>query len=519
MHDEQSITGQDGDIGSTATPQEHSVNAPEPTPEIVQSTEAATPTPTPVHAEPAPEESSVPAPAPESSAVAEVTATPEPAAAPTEAAAEAAPAEQPAAAPAAKQEHQPSKRAKLSPEFLERWKELQDAQRERKQIEMRVVRKIKGGTILDYKGLDVFMPFSHWHLGPEFSDQEIDNALGKAVSVRVIEVSAPEKGRAVASRRKMLMEERCASFKEGMALKGKVSGITSFGIFVDLGGVEGLVHISQLAPHKIQNPSAVMKVGDEITVSIYKIDQKRGRVWLNLSDFAGGPWKEAAAKYGVGTIHMAKVVLLKKYGIFVELEPMVEAFVHVQELSWTRRVKDPADVYKVGQEIEVKILKLKEAAHKIEASVKQVKESPWVNFATTYRKGATCEGKVKEVVEKGAVIELPDDVDGFLPRSKMMQRGSDVVPELKVGDVLNLRVVDFSAEQQFIILGIKYENPNPEGQRGPRGPREERRGGDRDRGPRRDDRPRGDFPVSSGARPTLGELISEKIRKKLTGSK
>ncbi len=430
------------------------------------------------------------------------------------AAAASSPAEGDATAPAAPAVHppkpQPAKKEPLSPEVLAKWKELQEALHQKKTVEMRVLKKVKGGTILDYKGLDVFMPFSHWHLGTESGDAEIDKVLGHSIPVRVIEVSSPEKGRVLASRRKILMEERCAQLKEGEEMKGRITGVTSFGVFVDVGGVEGLIHISQLMSRRGMTAAEQLKVGDEVDVSIFRIDQKRGRVWLNLRGFVTDAWKEVPAKYPLGSVHKAKVVDIKKYGVFVELEPGIEAFLHAQEMSWTSRIKDPGEQYKQGDEIEVKVLKIKENAQKIEVSVKQLAEDPWPMLALSFRKGTVCEGKVKEVLEKGIVIELPDKVDGFLPRSKMSPRGGgDPIPDPAVGDTLTLRVVDVSAEKQFIILGIF--TPRPERSR------DDRRGGhghghghgrDRDRG-------RGESGPPAGHQPTLGELISEKIRKKL----
>jgi ribosomal protein S1 len=412
----------------------------------------------------------------------------------------------------------PPKKEPLSAEVIAKWKELQEALHQKKTVEMRVLRKIKGGTILDFKGLDVFMPYSHWHIGPESGDAEIDKLLGHPLMVRVIEVSSPEKGRVVASRRKILMEERCAQLKDGQELKGRISGVTSFGVFVDIGGVEGLIHISQLMSRRGMSAAEHLKVGDEVDVSIFRIDQKRGRVWLNLRGFLAGAWKEVPEKYPVESVHKGKVVDIKKYGVFVELEPGIEAFLHAQEMSWTARVKDPGDVMKVGDDIELKVLKVKETAQKIEVSLKQTTENPWDALAITYRKGTVCEGKVKEVLEKGVVIALPDHVDGFLPKSKMTPRGGgDPLPDPAVGDSMQLRVVDVSSEKQYIILGThtpRPDRPRDDRPRDDRRPRQDRGGFDRDRGRDRD-RDRGGSGMPVGHQPTLGELISEKIRRKL----
>ncbi|HZV13229.1 MAG TPA: S1 RNA-binding domain-containing protein [Candidatus Kapabacteria bacterium] len=381
------------------------------------------------------------------------------------------------------------------------WQELQEAQKQKSVLEMRVLRRVKGGTVLDYKGLDVFMPLSHWHIRHTFDETEIDQALGKTIPVQVVEITPFAEKRAIASRRKLLLKERFAGITAGAVMQGKVTGITDFGAFVDLGGVEGLVHVSHLAPYHIRKPSDIVSVGQEVTVKVLKIDPKRGRMWLSMEEFVASPWTGAAERYPVGSIHKGTVTDVKKYGLYVQLEQGIDGFVHISELSWTHRIKEPADLFKAGDQVDVCVTEIKEDKKKMELSIKKAKENPWDKIAAMFSKGTLWDAKVKEVVEKGAVVELPHAVDGFLPKSKMARDRDEAPPELHAGDTLQLKVIDVSAEKQFVILAIPFQNDKENTHRHERGGRERSS--------------KQDFPNSPRPTATLGELISEKIKQKL----
>ncbi len=376
------------------------------------------------------------------------------------------------------------------------WNELLEAHNEHRIVEMRVVRRIKGGLILDYKGFDVFMPHSYWHFRTDFDESEIDGALGKIISVHVREITPFEKRRAVASRKKVALNEMFTGITRNAVLEGTVSGLTSFGVFVKLGaagtgGIEGLIHISELAPYHVVTPADVVAVGQPIKVRVVRLDKKRGRIWLNASEFLPSKWLGAAEKYPVESIQKGAVTEITKHGMYVQLEQGIVGFVHGSEITWMSRWKDPGTMFHSGDEVEVRVVEISEEKRQLSLSVKRAKENPWEKIVATYQKGTFWEGKIKEIGEKGAVIELPDGTEGFLPRSKMMVKRDEPAPALHAGDVQKLKVIDVDAEERFLIFAIPFQ----------REPRQNGAGGEF----RRDDRRPAGEPHREGGNAPRGE--------------
>jgi small subunit ribosomal protein S1 len=344
-------------------------------------------------------------------------------------------------------------------EKMKIWDEVEKAYAERKVVIGRVIERIKGGLAVDI-GVRAFLPGSQIDVRPV---RNLDALRGQELRMRVIKVNK-KRGNIVLSRKVLLEEENAEKKKhtlemlaEGKVLKGVVKNITDYGAFIDLGGIDGLLHITDMSWGRVGHPSEVFKVNDEIDVVVLKYDPATERVSLGHKQLMTDPWANVIERYPVGARVSGKVVSLTDYGAFVELESGVEGLVHVSEMSWSKRVKHPSKILNVGDAIDAMVLGVDPTARRISLGLKQVETNPWHDLAEKYPVGSKIQGKVRNLTEFGAFVEVEDDIDGLIhisdmSWSKRIKHPSEV---LKKGDVVEAMVLNIDAENQRLSLGLK----------------------------------------------------------------
>ena len=329
----------------------------------------------------------------------------------------------------------------------------------------RVKAKVKGGLIVNI-GVDAFLPASQIDVQPP---KNLDQYLGQTYDFKVLKINLDRKN-IVISRRELIEEQRqskrrnlLAEITPGDTRKGTVKNITDYGAFIDLDGLDGLLHITDMSWGRISHPSEVLKVGEEITIMIIEVDRDRERVSLGLKQTTPNPWDGIESRYPVGARVRGKVVNLVPYGAFVELEQGVEGLVHVTELSWVKRVSKPGEILKVGEEIEAMVLGIQKDEQKISLSVRQIEPNPWDMVRHNYPVGARVRGKVRNLTSYGAFVELEEGIDGMVHVSDMswtrkVNHPSEVV---KKGDEVDALVLDVDPSSQRISLGMKQLLADP----------------------------------------------------------
>src|SRR6187551_3095693 len=344
-------------------------------------------------------------------------------------------------------------------EKMKIWDEVEKAFLDRRVVIGRVIERIKGGLAVDI-GVRAFLPGSQIDVRPV---RNLDALRGQELRMRVIKVNK-KRGNIVLSRKALLEEENAEKKKhtletlaEGKVLKGVVKNITDYGAFIDLGGIDGLLHITDMSWGRVGHPSALFKVNDEIDVVVLKYDPATERVSLGHKQLMNDPWSNVIERYPVGARMSGKVVSLTDYGAFVELEPGVEGLIHVSEMSWSKRVKHPSKILNVGDTVEAMVLGVDPAARRISLGLKQVESNPWHDLAEKYPVGTKIKGKVRNLTEFGAFVEVEEDIDGLIhisdmSWSKRIKHPSEV---LKKGDVVEAMVLSIDAENQRLSLGLK----------------------------------------------------------------
>ena len=350
----------------------------------------------------------------------------------------------------------------LSKEMAEKmkvWDEVERAYQERRVVTGRVIERVKGGLAVDI-GVRAFLPGSQVDMRPV---RNLDALRGQELRMRVIKVNK-KRGNIVLSRKAVLEEENAekkqetlATLEEGKVLDGVVKNITEYGAFVDLGGIDGLLHITDMSWGRINHPSEVLNVADEIKVVVLKFDRESERVSLGMKQLQADPWTTATIKYPVGARVKGRVVSLTDYGAFVELEQGVEGLIHVSEMSWSKKVKHPSKILAVNQEVECQVLGIDQEAHRISLGLKQVESNPWEQLAEKYPIGAKLTGKVRNLTEFGAFVEVEEGIDGLIHISdlswtKRVKHPSEV---LKKGDTVEAVVLNIDADNQRLSLGLK----------------------------------------------------------------
>ena len=348
----------------------------------------------------------------------------------------------------------------------EAWKELEKAFEAEEAVKGVINGKVKGGFTVDLKGIRAFLPGSLVDVRPVRDTTHLEN---KELDFKVIKLDA-KRNNVVVSRRAVLEAENSAereqlleTLTEGMEIKGIVKNLTDYGAFVDLGGVDGLLHITDMAWKRIKHPSEIVNVGDEINVKVLKFDRERNRVSLGLKQLGEDPWVNIKGRYPENTRVPAKVTNLTDYGCFAELEEGVEGLVHVSEMDWTNKNIHPSKVVDVGDEIEVMILDIDEERRRISLGIKQCQPNPWEEFSQNYNKGDRITGKIKSITDFGIFIGLEGGIDGLVHLSDISwnETGEEAVRKYKKGDEVETVILSVDPERERISLGIKQLESDP----------------------------------------------------------
>lgn len=328
--------------------------------------------------------------------------------------------------------------------------------------------KVKGGFTVDLKHIRAFLPGSLVDVRPVRDTTYLE---GKDLEFKVIKLD-PKRNNVVVSRRAVVEEEYSAEreqllekLQEGQVLKGIVKNLTDYGAFVDLGGIDGLLHITDMAWKRVKHPSEVVEVGQEIEVKVLKFDRERNRVSLGLKQLGEDPWTNIGRRYSEGTRVFGKVTNITDYGCFVEIEPGVEGLVHVSEMDWTNKNINPAKVVQVGDEVEVMVLDIDEERRRISLGMKQCQSNPWEDFANKYKKGDRVVGAIKSITDFGIFVGLEGGIDGLVHLSDLSwgEGGEEIVRNYKKGEEVEAVVLSVDPERERISLGVKQLEQDPFG--------------------------------------------------------
>ncbi len=345
------------------------------------------------------------------------------------------------------------------------WEDLEKAYKDEKVVEGRILSRIKGGMMVDI-GVKAFLPGSQIDLHPV---RDLDGLVGKSFPLKIIKINH-RRGNVVVSRRVLLEESRdkkrqttLSTLKEGQLIQGTVKNITDYGAFIDLGGIDGLLHITDMSWGRVGHPSELFVVGDRVEVMVLKYDRETGRISLGLKQKSADPWTNVAAKYPVGSRVRGKVVSLTDYGAFVELEPGVEGLVHVSEMSWTHEVRHPSRLVSVGDQVEAAVLNVDLNSRKISLGMKQTAPNPWDMVEAKYPSGTRIEGKVKSLTDFGAFIGLDEGIDGLIHISDMSWTKHIKHPSelFKKGQKVEAVVLRIDKEKERLSLGFKQLTRDP----------------------------------------------------------
>ncbi|CRF60918.1 30S ribosomal protein S1 [Salmonella enterica subsp. enterica] len=348
----------------------------------------------------------------------------------------------------------------------EAWITLEKAYEDAETVTGVINGKVKGGFTVELNGIRAFLPGSLVDVRPVRDTLHLE---GKELEFKVIKLDQ-KRNNVVVSRRAVIESENSAerdqlleNLQEGMEVKGIVKNLTDYGAFVDLGGVDGLLHITDMAWKRVKHPSEIVNVGDEINVKVLKFDRERTRVSLGLKQLGEDPWVAIAKRYPEGTKLTGRVTNLTDYGCFVEIEEGVEGLVHVSEMDWTNKNIHPSKVVNVGDVVEVMVLDIDEERRRISLGLKQCKSNPWQQFAETHNKGDRVEGKIKSITDFGIFIGLDGGIDGLVHLSDISWNvaGEEAVREYKKGDEIAAVVLQVDAERERISLGVKQLTEDP----------------------------------------------------------
>ena len=326
--------------------------------------------------------------------------------------------------------------------------------------------KVKGGLTVMINGIRAFLPGSLVDIRPVKDTAPYEN---KEMEFKVIKLDR-KRNNVVVSRRAVLeatmgadREALLANLKEGAIVKGVVKNITDYGAFVDLGGIDGLLHITDMAWRRVKHPSEVVQVGDEVEAKILKFDQEKNRVSLGIKQLGDDPWNGLSRRYPAGTRMFGKVANLTDYGAFVEIETGIEGLVHVSEMDWTNKNVHPSKVVQLGDEVEVMVLEIDEDRRRISLGMKQCKSNPWDDFEATHKKGDRVTGQIKSITDFGVFIGLPGGIDGLVHLSDLSwtQPGEEAVRNFRKGDEVQAVVLAIDVERERISLGIKQIESDP----------------------------------------------------------
>ncbi len=358
---------------------------------------------------------------------------------------------------------------RLSKEKADRlkiWDEIEDIIEKEGIVEGTIIDRVKGGLSVNVKGIKAFLPGSQIDLRPV---RNLDKLIGQTYKFKVIKHNR-KRGNLVLSRRALLEEERASMraktiemLQEGATVKGTVKNITNYGAFIDLGGIDGLLHITDMSWGRINHPSEMLQIGEELEVLVLKYDMENERVSLGLKQLKPDPWQKVAEKYPIGEKVVGKVVSMADYGAFVELEDGIEGLIHVSEMSWTRRIKHPSQVVSIGDEVEVVVLAIDEENRRISLGLKQTQPNPWLELQEKYPPGTIIQGKVRNVTDFGVFIGIEEGIDGLVHVSDISwtEKIKHPADKFKKGQEVKAVVLSVDPENERIALSIKQLTPDP----------------------------------------------------------
>ncbi|MFI0396089.1 30S ribosomal protein S1 [Paracoccus jiaweipingae] len=342
----------------------------------------------------------------------------------------------------------------------EAWDRLEKAYAAEERVEGAIFGRVKGGFTVDLGGAVAFLPGSQVDVRPV---RDAGPLMGLKQPFQILKMDR-RRGNIVVSRRAILEESRAeqraeviANLSEGQTVDGVVKNITEYGAFVDLGGVDGLLHVTDMAWRRVNHPSEILAIGETVKVQVIKINKDSHRISLGMKQLQADPWDTVAGKFPISSVHSGRVTNITDYGAFVELEPGVEGLVHVSEMSWTKKNVHPGKIVSTSQEVDVMVLEIDEAKRRVSLGLKQTMRNPWEVFAETHPAGTVIEGEVKNITEFGLFVGLDGDIDGMVHLSDISwdTRGEDAIQDFRKGDMVKAVVQEVDTEKERISLSIK----------------------------------------------------------------
>jgi small subunit ribosomal protein S1 len=348
----------------------------------------------------------------------------------------------------------------------EAWGQLEVAFRGNERVTGVIYHRVKGGFTVDLSGVSAFLPGSQVDIRPV---RDVTPLMNTPQPFQILKMDR-SRGNIVVSRRAVLEESRAearnelvANLKEGQVLQGVVKNITDYGAFVDLGGVDGLLHVTDIAWQRINHPSEVLQIGQTVDVQVIRFNPETQRISLGMKQLEADPWDDVEAKYPVSSKFVGRVTNIADYGAFVELEPGIEGLVHVSEMSWTKKNVHPGKIVSTSQEVEVMVLDVDPQKRRISLGLKQCLDNPWDSFVAEHTSGSELEGEIKNITEFGLFVGLPGDIDGMVHMSDISweKSGEDAIADYKKGDIVKVKVLDVDVTKERISLGIKQLREDP----------------------------------------------------------
>ncbi|MBI4031923.1 MAG: 30S ribosomal protein S1 [Proteobacteria bacterium] len=348
------------------------------------------------------------------------------------------------------------------------WIELEKSHAKGERVTGVIFSKVKGGFTVDLGGAVAFLPGSQVDIRPV---RDVSPLMNTPQPFMILKMDRP-RGNIVVSRRAVLEESRnevrseiLGNLREGQVVQGVVKNITDYGAFIDLGGVDGLLHVTDISWKRVGHPSEVLQVGQTIDVQIIRYNEENQRISLGMKQLEGDPWQGVTAKYKAGQKVIGKINNITDYGAFVELEPGIEGLVHVSEMSWTKKNIHPGKIVSTSQEVEVMVLEVDEAKRRVSLGLKQCTENPWKKFAEGHKSGEVLEGEIRNITEFGMFVSLPFEIDGMVHLSDVSweDQSEDALKAYKKGDQVKVKVLEIDADKERVALGIKQLTDKPEG--------------------------------------------------------
>ena len=356
--------------------------------------------------------------------------------------------------------------SKKKADFMRVWERIREIYEKGEIIEGKIEGRVKGGMVVKVMGIDAFLPGSQIDVRPIV---DFDSYVGKTYKFKIVKLN--ERRKNIVLSRKVLLEEDLkekreellSKIKVGQTLTGRVKNITDFGVFVDLGGLDGLLHITDLSWGRVNHPSEVVQLDQEIRVKVIDFDPEKQRVSLGLKQLQPHPWEGIEQKYPVGSVVKGKIVNMTNYGVFVELEKGVEGLIHISEMSWTQHIRHPSELFSLGDEVEAKVLSIDTEERKISLGYKQLTPDPWEGIDGKFKVGGIYKGTVKKIFPNGAFIELDENIEGFLSIDDISWTRKIKHPRevLKRGEEVEVKILDINKENRRISVGMKQVTEDP----------------------------------------------------------